>query len=402
MKILYVILDAGIPLHGAKGASAHVRALAAALAEIGHDITVVARNTGGPEPLLPDNIRVISISPEDSIQALASRSHKSSNELSALFQNSDDYRAIINLVQKERPDAILERLSLFSLAPLAVSKSLGLPFLLEVNAPLSDEAATYRGLGLYDTARLVERIIIRGADVVLPVSTALRDWVVSEGAAAERVHVLPNGVDTRRFDPMRAKERRKDFGFEGAHVFGFIGGLRPWHGLRLLMLAFDLIAARDSAARLLVVGDGPGREDLERWRTGSPSGDRVAIVGHVPQSDVPDFLATMDIVFVPYENTSNFYFSPLKVLESMSMGRPIVAASIGDIPQLLMEGRAGEIVSPGDAEALATAAESLIKNPDLAAKMGEEARKFAVSYHDWRGVARKVEECVRAVKVTSH
>lgn len=401
MKILYLILDAGIPLRGSKGASAHVRALAAALIEIGHNVTIVARNTGGPEPLLPDNIRVDSITPENSVQALASLSRESSNELSALFQNSDDYRALINLVQKQRPDAILERLSLFSLAPLAVSRTLGIPFLLEVDAPLSDEAATYRGLGLHETASFVERIVIRGADVVLPVSTALRDWAVSEGATAERIRVLPNGVDTRRFDPALAKERRNELGLENTHVLGFVGGLRPWHGLRLLMEAFDLIAARDSSARLLVVGDGPGRENLERWRSGSAAGDRVEIMGHVPHTDVRDFLATMDVVLVPYENTSNFYFSPLKVLESMSMGRPIVAAAIGDIPKLLMEGSAGVIVPPGDAEALATAAENLLRNPDLAAKLGETAREYALSHHDWRDVASKIVEQVHTMREVS-
>ena len=402
MKILYVNLDAGIPLLGAKGASAHVRSLVVALTEIGHDVTVLARNTGGPEPILPDNIRVVSITPDNSVQALASLSRESSNELSALFQNSDDYHALLNVVQRERPDAILERLSLFSLAPLAVSRSLGIPFLLEVDAPLSDEAATYRGLGLHETARFVERIVIRGADVVLPVSTALRDWAVWEGAAVERIHILPNGVDTRRFDPALAKERRNELGLENTHVLGFVGGLRPWHGLRLLTEAFDLIAARDSSARLLIVGDGPGREYLERWRHESASGDRVEIIGHVPHADVRDFLATMDVVLVPYENTPNFYFSPLKVLESMSMGRPIVAAAIGDIPELLMEGKAGGIVRPGDSEALATAAESLLRNPDLAVKLGETAREYALSHHDWRNVASKIAEHAHTTREVSH
>lgn len=398
LKIFYLIVDKGISPHGTKGASAHVRELSSAMVEIGLDVVVVARNVEGPETI-SDRIRVIPIGAQDRENALVSAVPDASGELTSLLQNSDVYRALMNLVQKERPDAILERLSLFSFAGLAASKNSRIPYLLEVNAPLSQEAATYRSLILRETAEVLERAALRGANVVLPVSTTLRDWTIAAGVAPQKAELLPNGVDTKRFDPSAAVQIRSKLGFEGtAHVLGFVGGMRPWHGLALMSKAFEIIAARDTAARLLVVGDGPGRENLEDWRRKSGLSDRVVIVGHVSHAEVPDFLATMDVVLVPYEDIPGFYFSPLKVLESMAMGRPIVASSVGDIPGLLLEGRAGLLVQPGCADALASAAERLLSDPKLSSELGKTARECAVNHHDWRHVARKIEDSVRRVK----
>ena len=121
-------------------------------------------------------------------------------------------------------------------------------------------------------------------------------------------------------------------------------------------------------------------------------------MGLVPQAQVPDLLATMDVVLVPYEDIPGFYFSPLKVLESMSMGRPTVAAAIGDIPGIILGERTGLLVPPGDAQALAAAAERLLKEPQLATQLGDAAREQAVRYHDWRGVAQSIAERARAAR----
>ena len=391
MKILYVVLDPGIPLRGLKGAGVHVRALAGAFAEMGHDVTVAASDLAGPEPL-HTGLRVAHISSGESAEALASVSNEGKAELRSLFQNVEAYRTLTDLMLAERPHAVLERLSLFSLGALAASRSAKVPHLLEVDAPLADEAATYRRLSLRETARFLEKTVICGADKVFPVSTALRDWVVKLGVKHEKVRVLSNGVDTKLFDPSRANDRRREFGLDGAQVLGFVGSLRPWHGVELLMKAFSLLAARNTEVRLLVVGDGPARENLMRWRNEEGLTDRVLMAGPVAQSQVPGFLATMDVVFAPYENVPNFYFSPLKILESMAMGRPIVASAIGDIPQLVLDGRAGLLVPPGDADALASAAQRLLSDPKMGSQLGAAARECAVQYHDWRVVARRVIE----------
>ncbi len=396
MKILYVVLDAGIPLRGVKGASVHVRALAGALAETGHNVTIITRNIEGSEPL-PPGVNVVKLSTGNATE-LASVYPEARSELLNIFLNTEAYRAITELISAEQPNAVLERLSLFSIAALAASRKADVPYLLEVDAPLADEAATHRRLQLYETAHVFERALVCGADIVLPVSTTLRDWTLELGATLERVHVLANGVDIRLFDPLHTKDRRQELGFEDAYILGFVGGLRPWHGVNLLMETFDLLAARNPQIRLIVVGDGPARENLERWRRKNGLSERVMLMGRVPQAEVPGLLSTMDVVLAPYEDLQGFYFSPLKVLESMAMGRPTVAAAIGDIPNLIKDGNNGILVPPGDAQALAKAVERLLDEPEFAAHIGKAARESVVRDHDWLCVARRVTEWVRAAR----
>ena len=395
------MLDSGIPVLGSKGASAHVRALSEALAEIGQDITVVAADIEGPEHLAK-KVRLVPISSTDSAESLASTSPDRKPELRSLFRNVDTYRSLTHLIQSFQPEVILERLSLFSIAGLAAAHASKIPYLLEIDAPLSDEAAKYRGLGLQETARLFERTLVSAADAVLPVSTALRDWAVSLGASSQRVHIIPNGVNTRLFDPALAKDKRKELGLEGADVVGFVGGFRPWHGIDLIMKAFSLLAERNPDARLLMVGDGPARASVDDWLKRDGLLGRVVVTGHVPHTQVPDFLATIDVVLAPYEDIPNFYFSPLKILESMAMGRPTVASAAGDIPKLMMQGKAGILVPPGNAEALASSAERLLHDTKLAATLGEAARECAVKYHDWQTVATTIVKHAQTTGEDTH
>src|SRR6266571_1945797 len=177
MKILYLVLDAGIPVHGPKGASGHVRAICESLADIGHDVEVVARDVGGDEGLKND-VHVVPLPSDDSAEALASVSGETRKELRDLFQNTSAYTFLVDVAKSTGPDFILERLSLFSLAGLAAARSTKTPYFLEVDAPLVEEASLYRGLTLGETARAIERAVVRGADLVFPVSTTLREWAV--------------------------------------------------------------------------------------------------------------------------------------------------------------------------------------------------------------------------------
>ncbi len=401
MRILYVIMDRGIPIGGRKGAGAHVRALAKAFIELGNDITIVAREISGPEPL-PTGVNVVHFSTGSAAEALASLCEEAKAELNNLFFNVDVYEVLTKLMQATKPDVVIERLSLFSVAALAASRAAKIPYLLEVNSPLADEATKYRKLQLHETAHLLERTLVCGADMVLPVSTALRDWAIGLGASKDRVRVIANGVDTKLFNPLITKDKRRELGLEGAKVIGFVGSLRAWHGIDLLLEAFSLIADHNGEARLLIVGDGPARKNVEFWRKKSRTGECVLHIGSVPQPEVPGFLATMDVVLVPYEKIQDFYFSPLKVLESMSMGKPTVAAAIGDIPRLIEHEHTGLLVPPGDAKALAAAAERLLSEPDFAKNIGAAARKSSVRNHDWLCVAGNIARIAYSVKEVLH
>src|SRR5262249_1694708 len=114
-------------------------------------------------------------------------------------------------------------------------------------------------------------------------------------------------------------------------------------------------APRVPGLRVLIVGDGPGRADLQALARELGMSERVRFLGAVPHAEVADYLAACDLLCAPYEPVDAFYFSPLKLAEYLAVGRPVVASAVGEIPRSI-DGRSDvTLVPPGDAESLSRA-----------------------------------------------
>src|SRR5207249_11484303 len=133
------------------------------------------------------------------------------------------------------PDFIYERASLYGTAAVTLARELNVPLLVELNAPQAVEQSAYRATGLGELAAQAERWALLQADAVLTVSAPLRDFVLSQGVEPGRVHVVPNGVDATLFQPSPPDPAgRARWGLGNGPVLGFVGGLRPWHGVEAL------------------------------------------------------------------------------------------------------------------------------------------------------------------------
>ncbi len=318
-----------------------------------------------------------------------------------VYATSFRHRAL-PLLRAFRPDAIYERYALHGTAGIALARELGIPHLLEVNAPLSEEHTRHRGSAWAQTLRAVERRILSGTDHVLAVSAPLRDWIVNAGVDPARVSVLPNGVNIDRF-AMSRDDTRTRLGLDGRAVVGFAGTLKAWHGTETLVRAIALLAGQrghEQAPRLLVVGDGPERERLERLVEQEGIGALVVFTGGVPHDAMPAMLAAMDVAVAPYDALPSFYFSPLKLFEYLAAGRAIVAAQIGQIDDVITEGETGLLYPPGDVAALANRLATLVDDPDRARGLGRAARRIAGQQHGWERNARAIGELVARPTVT--
>jgi glycosyltransferase involved in cell wall biosynthesis len=261
----------------------------------------------------------------------------------------------------------------------------GVPGILEVNSPLIDEQATHRDLVDRTAAERVARRVFRAASLLVAVSEGVADWV-ERFRPSDPVLVAPNGVDPSRFAPPAARGGAAPF------TVGFVGTLRPWHGIDVLADAFARLAARAADARLLVVGGGPGREDLERDLAARGLLERVRLVGAVAPEEVPALLAAMDVGVAPYPETAAFYFSPLKIFEYMAAGLPVVASRIGQIGALVEHDRTGMLCTAGDAQALAETLDGLRRDPERRRRLGTAAREQALRRHTWDGVVQGILE----------
>jgi len=299
--------------------------------------------------------------------------------------------ALLSALENEGPfDLIYERYSLWSFAGMSYAREAGVPGVLEVNAPLIEEQAEHRGLVDRLAATRIAEKVFHEATVLVAVSNEIKAYLEQFSTARERVHTIPNGVNPDRFLPGLRQARRSS---PDKFTVGFIGTLKPWHGLATLVDAFAIPRSRDTSLRLLIVGDGPELSRLVHQVAERGLGSSVDWVGAVGPEKIPDWLAAMDVAVAPYPNLQRFYFSPLKVLEYMAAGLPVIASRIGQIEELIEHGATGWLVPPGDVSALATALLQLRATPVSAReRLGAAARRHVLTHHTWDAVAQRILE----------
>jgi glycosyltransferase involved in cell wall biosynthesis len=398
MKILYVCADRGIPVRGYKGASVHVREFVNGLHQQGHDVTLLCATggEGNPDP----HARLLELPPDLTPATRAREAVRRGIALNAsdkplcrdldLLAYSADFpeRALSRLRSLGvTADVVYERYALFQEGGAALAKALDLPYVLEVNAPLIEEQERHRGLTLKVVAQAAERACFRSAAHILTVSDALKRYVEAAGITPNRVSCLPNGVDTRRFTPaIGPGPVRARYALGDRPVIGFVGSLKPWHGLDFLFEGLRALSRRHGLWRLLLVGDGPGLADaVERAQEETLAG-RVVLAGKVPHQEIPAYLAAMDLTVAPYAEADDFYFSPLKVLESLAAGRPVVAPRLGQLTDLIRDGVTGLLYPPGDRLAFVDHVDGLLSDPTRRRAMGDRARDDAVARLSWERV----------------
>jgi glycosyltransferase involved in cell wall biosynthesis len=380
-RLLFVHAAPGIPLDGHGGGSRHIQEVVRAMARAGHRVTLVARRAtrvaADPPPELPCQIRPW---PQGTLPGFLQRRP-------AVDETVYDRRLgryLRRLADELRPTLIYERYSLFSLAGVRTARALKIPSVLELNAPLAAERQRHEGLRSGRHAERKEREVLRRADRIVAVSRWLQTHAVSLGVAPERVIVQSNGVDARAFAPRpRPTPPPELAAIAGRFTVGFCGSLKPWHDPAVLLRALADTAELADVA-LLVVGDGPGGPGARTLATDLRLDERVVWAGARPADSIPDLLALCDVICVPSPPTEDFYFSPLKLLEGMAMGRPVVATDIGDAAAVAGGGAepGALLVPPGDAAALGAAIRRIRGDPELAQRLGDEGRRRA-ERHTW-------------------
>lgn len=405
MKILSLCADLGIPVLGAKGAAVHVRAMAEALQAAGHTVALIAaaRSPSPWEAEAPCAVPVVHVPPSPAVVDASSALRgfarlvdaplAAAGEVRRVLHDRDMLAALRRQFEHHPPDLVYERASLLSTAGLTFAREVGAVHLLELNAPLADEHRLYRQGGALDAlAVAADRWLLTGTDGVLAVSSPLAAHVRALGVSADRVHVVPNGVDVRRFAPgPSSPDVRARHGLGPGPIVGFVGGLRPWHGVEAIPAILARLAPTHPGVQGVVVGDGPLGADLERAADAAGVRSRLHLLGRVPHDEVAPLVREFDVALAPYpQATHAFYFSPLKIVEYMACGVPTVAAALGQIAELIDDGVHGRLYPPGDLDACAAACHALFKDREWAARLGAAAAVAVRASRTWAHNAARV------------
>lgn len=322
MKILYHHRTAS-----KDGQAVHIEELIGALRQLGHEVRIVSPEIGSGGEMGDDATLV---------HKLKAALPKALYELLELAYSFVAYRRLLKAAHEFRPDSIYERYNLFLLAGAMLKRKLGLPLLLEVNSPLAEERGRHSGgLGLPWLARWAESRAWRDADFVLPVTRVLAQHVIAAGVPAERIVVIPNGINRDHFaaapSPENAKQR---FGLAGKLVLGFTGFVRDWHGVDRV-IRWMATADAPANAVLMVVGDGPVRGELEQLAADLSLHGRVRFTGVINRDRVPEHVAAFDIALQPAVVP---YASPLKLFEYLALGKAVIAPRQPNIEEVLADG----------------------------------------------------------------
>jgi glycosyltransferase involved in cell wall biosynthesis len=300
-------------------------------------------------------------------------------ELAELAYNLPAYRRLKAVYLQEKPDFVYERCNLYFLAGAWLARRHGARLFLEVNSPLADERQKHGGLRLARLAKRLEIYTWRSAERVLPVTRVLADILVENGVDEGRIKVIPNGIDLARF-PSRGPGAE-----ETTVTLGFVGFVRAWHGLDLVI---EGMAGGVANSRLVVVGDGPAVADLASLAARLGIADRVSFRGLVPPAQVAGLVASFDIALQP---SATPYASPLKIFDYMAAGCAIVAPDQPNIREILTQNVTAVLFPPEAPGAMWRSVERLIGDSALRSRLGSAARaELLLRRYTWSGNAERV------------
>lgn len=293
-------------------------------------------------------------------------------------------------------DFIYQRYSRFNWSGVALSIVTGLPLALEFNGSEVWVSRQWDPIGQLWLLKRFERLNLRAADLIFVVSEVERRNLIDAGVAAEKIVVNSNGVDTNRFRPeCGGRAVRTNLGIDAKTVIGFVGTFGPWHGAPVLAEAARLVAYNTNC-HFLFVGDGDQRAQTESIV--ETSDVSATFTGRVSHSDVPAYLDACDIFVsphVPAADGSEFFGSPTKLFEYLSMEKPVIASRLGQIADVVRNDENGLLVEPGDSSALARAIERLALDESLRARLGAAGRETVVRQYTWRQNAARVFDAMR-------
>lgn len=250
-------------------------------------------------------------------------------------------KAIISALEEESfsPTHILCRTTLFDTTALKVANHFHAKLVTECNAPMYYEHIVLGGLPLPKAIKAWEKKMLFASDFVYTVSEVCRDMLCAEyGISREKFLVIPNGFDENtsmnETDRKTIRENiRHSDGVQNKFVVIFVGSLKKWHGIDALCALAEKLEAYPKI-HFYVIGDGEEHQQIEDYVS---THTNLSYKGKLPHQNMEAYLYAADLGILPYHKMEHFYFSPLKLFDTIGAGLPFIGTSQGQIESLCTE-----------------------------------------------------------------
>jgi len=385
MKILYYAPNPHLSLNAQTGYGTHMREMIKCWKRMGHEVEpLIAGDLGNSgagnyqNNHQPVKERIKNLIPGYLWESVKDRK--------LIHFDLEMAKVLKHRVEKFKPDFIYERVSYLQNSGVEIAGQYHIRHISEVNAPFPEERVYFSGKSAYlNRARAIEKEILNQSSCLTVVSSALKSYLTEKLPAAEsKIHVIPNAVNEEQLqlDPEKVKGLRLKYNPGNALVFGFVGSIFPYHGVDLLIKAFDKTPGNSI---LLIVGDGASIPVLKQYVLENDLDERVFFTGSVPHSDVFHYIQIMDICCMM---NSNWYGSPVKIFEYGLMNKAVIAPDVAPVRDVMVHEEDGLLVK-NSLDEIHYNLQRLISDNDLRERLAKSWNKKVLKNYTWKVAAQK-------------
>jgi PEP-CTERM/exosortase A-associated glycosyltransferase len=281
-----------------------------------------------------------------------------------------------------------------------ISKARNIPLIYEVRGVWEDTNAALGGLKenseQYNAIKTAENDIMKKADCIITISEGLKNDIILRDVDKDKIYVVPNGVDTDKFVPIKRDERlvvKHDLA-ESA-VVGYIGSIRRLEGIEYLIKAMSNVLKTNNNAKLLLIGGGES-EYIEELKTLSKDlgiAKKILFIDGVSHNEILNYYSLVDIMVIPrIRKRVTELVTPIKPLEAMAMEKLVICSDVGGLMELITDNETGILFEAEDAFELSNKINHFIENEDKRNKIGKTARKYVVAERNWKNITRKYND----------
>ena len=305
-------------------------------------------------------------------------------------------KRILEVIKIEKPDVIhAHSPALNGLAALKAGRKSGLPVVYEIRAFWEDAAVDHGTCKeddlRYRLTRKMESHVVKNANAVTTICEGLRTDLISRGFDESKFTVIANAVNIEQFDVITAQDKAdnaelaEDLKLTDCDVLGFLGSFYAYEGLDLAIAAMPEVLAKNPKVRLLLVGGGPQEQNLKQQVTLLGLEGKVIFTGRVPHTEVGKYYSLVDLLVYPRKAMRlTDLVTPLKPLEAMAQGKPVIASDVGGHKELITDNDTGFLFKAGDSVELAERLVELLADDNKLNSVLSNGRAYVENVRNWK------------------